>query len=209
VIAIVDYRAGNLTSVKLAFDALGVDSRITSDVDEIRRAERVVFPGVGAAGAGMQAIAELGLAPVLHEVIGAGTPFLGVCFGMQLLFEHSEEDGGVDCLGILPGRVRRFTPSNPLDKIPHMGWNAVTRVRTHPLLEGIDDGIEFYFVHSYYCDPSDGRLAIGRTDYADVDFCSAVARGNLFATQYHPERSGRFGLQLYRNFASWDGADPC
>lgn len=157
----------------------------------------------------MQAIAELGLAPVLREVIDAGTPFLGVCFGMQLLFEHSEEDGGVDCLGILPGRVCRFTPSNPLDKIPHMGWNAVAQLRPHPLLEGIDDGIEFYFVHSYYCDPGDARLAIGRTDYADVDFCSAVARANLFATQYHPERSGRFGLRLYRNFADWDGADPC
>jgi glutamine amidotransferase len=209
VIAIVDYRAGNLTSVKLAFDALGADSRITSDPGEIRRAERVVFPGVGAAGAGMEAIAELDLAPVLRDVISAGTPFLGVCFGMQLLFEHSEEDGGVDCLGVLPGRVRRFAPSNPLDKIPHMGWNAFKQLRPHPLLDGIDDGIEFYFVHSYYCEPSEAKLTVGRTDYADVDFCSAVARANLFATQFHPERSGRFGLQLYRNFAAWDGTDPC
>jgi len=209
VIAIVDYRAGNLTSVKLAFEALGADCRITSDAGEIRRAERVVFPGVGAAGAGMKAIAELGLGPVLRDVIGAGTPFLGVCFGMQLLFEHSAEDGGVDCLGILPGRVRRFAPSSPREKIPHMGWNAVAQLRDHPLLEGIENGIEFYFVHGYYCEPSDPKLVIGRTDYAGVAFCSAVGRANLFATQFHPERSGRFGLRLYRNFAGWDGTDPC
>ena len=208
-IAIVDYKAGNLTSVKLALDALGVESRITSDPERIRSAERVVFPGVGAAGAGMQALAEANLALVLCEVIGRGTPFLGVCFGMQLLFYRSEEDGGTKCLGLIEGEVRRFVPSNPLEKIPHMGWNAVRQVRPHPLFSGIEDESEFYFVHSYYCAPLVSSEIFGTTRYADIDFASVVCRENVFATQFHPERSGRIGLRLYENFLRWDGRAGC
>ncbi len=208
-IAIVDYKAGNLTSVKLALDALGAESRITSDPERIRSAERVVFPGVGAAGAGMRALAEANLAPVLCEVIGRGTPFLGVCFGMQLLFYRSEEDGGTKCLGLIEGEVRRFVPSNPLEKIPHMGWNAVRQVRPHPLFSGIEDESEFYFVHSYYCAPLVSSEIFGTTRYADIDFASVVCRENVFATQFHPERSGRIGLRLYENFLRWDGRAGC
>ncbi len=208
-IAIVDYKAGNLTSVKLALDALGAESEITADPQRIRAAERVVFPGVGAAGAGMQALTEAGLVPVLRDVIAEAKPFLGVCFGMQLLFEHSEEDGGTDCLGIIAGEVCRFAPQDPLDKIPHMGWNAVRQLAPHPLLAGIEDESEFYFVHSYYCAPSIESEILGRTDYAGVDFASVVSRGNVFATQFHPERSGRIGLRMYENFTRWDGRTGC
>ena len=208
-IAVVDYKAGNLTSVKLALDALGAESEITADPQRIRAAERVVFPGVGAAGAGMQALTEARLVPVLREVIAEGRPFLGVCFGMQLLFDHSEEDGGTDCLGVIAGRVRRFAPQDPLDKIPHMGWNAVRQLAPHALFAGIDDESEFYFVHSYYCAPRAESETIGRTAYADVDFASVVSRGNVFATQFHPERSGRIGLRLYENFTRWDGQSGC
>ncbi len=208
-IAIVDYKAGNLTSVKLALDALGAESRITSDPGRIRSAERVVFPGVGAAGAGMRALAEANLGLVLREVIGRGTPFLGVCVGMQLLFDRSEEDGGTKCLGLIEGEVRRFVPSNPLEKIPHMGWNAVRQVRPHPLFSGIEDESEFYFVHSYYCAPLVPSGIFGPTRYADIDFASVVCRENVFATQFHPERSGRIGLRLYENFLRWDGRPGC
>lgn len=208
-IAIVDYKAGNLTSVKLALDALGAESRITSDAGRIRSAERVVFPGVGAAGAGMRALAEANLGLVLREVIGRGTPFLGVCVGMQLLFDRSEEDGGTKCLGLIEGEVRRFVPSNPLEKIPHMGWNAVRQVRPHPLFSGIEDESEFYFVHSYYCAPLVPSGIFGTTRYADIDFASVVCRENVFATQFHPERSGRIGLRLYENFLRWDGRPGC
>ena len=208
-ISIVDYKAGNLTSVKLALDALGVESRITADPRVIRSSDRVVFPGVGAAGAGMKALDEAKLGSVLREVIQGGTPFLGVCFGMQLLFEHSEEDGGTDCLGLIGGNVRRFVPANPLDKIPHMGWNTVRQVRSHPLFAGIEDQSEFYFVHSYYCAPRVATELFGKTEYADTDFASVVGRGNIFATQFHPERSGRIGLRLYENFTRWNGQVEC
>ncbi len=208
-IAIVDYRAGNLTSVKLALDALGAASQITANPEAILAAERVVFPGVGAAGAGMKALEEAKLVPVLREVIGRGTPFLGVCFGMQLLFERSEEDGGIDCLGLVQGAVRRFAPSSPRDKIPHMGWNAVRVARPHPLLAGIEDESEFYFVHSYYCAPRIESEIVATTDYADTEFASVACRANVFATQFHPERSGRIGLRLYDNFTRWDGSAAC
>jgi len=204
-ITIVDYKAGILTSVRLAFEALGVPVEITDRPDRLRQAERVVFPGVGAAGSAMDTLRALDLVDALRERVEAGVPFLGICIGMQLLFEHSEEDGGCDCLGLLPGRVRRFAPRDPGCKIPQMGWNAVAFARPHPLLDGIEDGSEFYFVHSYYPDPAEPSFRLGETDYADVRFASAVARANLAATQFHPERSGRIGLKLLENFSRWDG----
>jgi imidazole glycerol-phosphate synthase subunit HisH len=205
-IAIVDYQAGNLTSVKLALDHVGAKSCITAEPSVVRSAERVVFPGVGAAGAAMARLRTSGLGDAIRAAVAAGTPVLGVCLGMQLLFEHSEEDGGTDGLGILAGRVQRFHSSDRRVKIPHMGWNAVRQTAAHPLFAGVEDGAEFYFVHSFYCAPADPQVAAARTGYAGVDFACSAARGNLFATQFHPERSGRIGLRMYENFLHWDGA---
>jgi glutamine amidotransferase len=202
-IAIVDYKAGNLTSVQLAFRALGCDAAVTSDPRTILAASRVVFPGVGAAGSAMRNLADLHLTPVLREVAARGTPFLGICLGTQILLEFSEEDGGTPTLGLLPGRVPRFQPADPWDKVPQIGWNQVRITRPHALLEGIDDGSEFYFVHSYYPAPADPALALGTTDYAGVTFASMIGRGNVAATQFHPEKSGRIGLRLLANFTRW------
>jgi glutamine amidotransferase len=203
-IAIVDYRAGNLTSVKLACEALKLEAQITDDPAIIGSAERVIFPGVGAAEAAMGHLHELGLVDTLTSAIADGKPFLGICVGMQLLFDHSEEDGGVDCLGLIPGNVVRFTPSNPMCKIPHMGWNAVNFTQSHPLLTGVESGSEFYFVHSYYA-VTDDAYVVGKADYADANFTAITGRDNVVATQFHVEKSGRIGLQLLKNFSEWDG----
>jgi len=189
-VAIIDYRAGNLTSVKNAFAAIGAEAVVTSDPEVIARAERVVFPGVGAAGSAMESLRGMGLVDAVRNA-AATKPFLGICLGMQILFEHSEEDGGVDLLGILPGKVRRF-PSVPGFKVPQMGWNQV------------NGGDDYYFVHSYFAER--GPFTIGTTDYAGVTFTSAVRKGSLLACQFHPEKSGRVGLALLRNWLS-DG--PC
>lgn len=193
--AIVDYRAGNLTSVRLAFEAIGVETVVTSDEDTVRGAARVVFPGVGAAASAMENLRALGLVDAVREAATDGRPFLGICLGMQILFEHSEEDGGVDLLGILPGQVRRF-PNVPGCKVPEIGWNQVRGLG----IEGVPDGSEFYFVHSYYAEI--GPHTLGITEYAGVEFSSAVRRGNLVATQFHPEKSGRLGLVLLKDFVS-------
>jgi imidazole glycerol-phosphate synthase subunit HisH len=205
VIAIIDYNAGNLTSVRLALESIDAPCEITSDPARILAAERVIFPGVGAAAEAMRNLHERGLLDSLRDAVAAGKPFLGICLGTQVIFEFSEEDGGAPCIGIVPGAVKRFTPSDPMCKIPQMGWNAVDFRRPHPLLEGIENGSEFYFVHSYYCAPSDPAYIVGETDYADVVFASVVGKGNLFATQFHPERSGRIGLKMLENFSRWDG----
>ncbi len=195
-IAIVDYKAGNLTSVRLALEHIGVACEITRDAEEILAAERVIFPGVGAAGEAMKNLREMGLLETLKAVVAKGTPFLGICLGTQVIFEFSAEDGGTPCIGLVPGEVKRFAPSDPMCKIPQMGWNTVEFTRAHPLFAGIEDRSEFYFVHSYYPAPSDPAYVVGETEYADVRFASVVGKGNLFATQFHPERSGRIGLRL-------------
>ena len=205
-IAIVDYKAGNLTSVRLAFDAIAIEAVPTADPAVLARADRIVFPGVGAAASAMANLRATGLIDTLRARIAAGVPFLGICLGTQILLDRSEEDGGVDALGVLPGTVRKFTPSDPACKIPHMGWNQVRAARPHPLLAGVPDGSDFYFVHSYYPDPADDGDVIGTTDYAGVVFASMVGRGNVAATQFHVEKSGKTGLQFLRNFAQWDGA---
>ena len=204
-IAIVDYKAGNLTSVRLAFEALGVEASVTSRAADILAADRVVFPGVGAAGASMRHLAELGLADALREVIRRGTPFLGICVGMQILFDFSEEDGGTPTLGFVPGAVRLFRPPNPADKVPQIGWNSVKFLRPHPVFAGVENETEFYFVHSYYASPSNPADRVGVTGYAGVEFASVAGRGNLVATQFHIEKSGRIGLRVFRNFSQWDG----
>lgn len=209
-IAIVDYRAGNLTSVQRALAALGrgSDAVITDDPAQIAAAERIIFPGVGAAGESMRNIRELGLAGVLRDAVAAGKPFLGICLGYQILFEQSDEDGGVPCLGLLPGRVVRFpeplrTPQQdrPL-KVPHMGWNPVRPLRKHPVWAGIEPGSEFYFVHSYYPSGVKPEQVLTETDYG-VTFASGAAAGSLVGFQFHPEKSGRPGLRLLQNFCDW------
>ncbi len=204
-ITIIDYRAGNLTSVRLAFEYLGVPSEITADPERILAAERIVFPGVGAAGAAMRHITELGLAPVLRRVVRRGTPFMGMCLGAQIVLDYSEEDDGTDCLGLIQGRALRFRHECPNVKVPHMGWNRLTIDRVHPVLEGINDHSEFYFVHSYYPVPVNTADIIGRTDYEGIDFAAMIGRDNLLATQFHPEKSGRLGLRLLENFSRWNG----
>ena len=193
-IAIVDYRAGNLTSVKLAFDAIGAETVVTSDPTAVRAADHVVFPGVGAAASAMANLRALGLEEAVREAALSGRPFLGICLGMQILFVHSEEDGGVDLLGVLPGKVRRF-PDAPGFKVPEIGWNDVQADDPGGFLKS---GDEFYFVHSYYAELN--PFTVGRATYAGVEFTAAVRRGNLFATQFHPEKSGRVGLSLLRAF---------
>lgn len=204
-IAIVDYKAGNLTSVRLAFEALDVPCTVTSSAADVLAAERIVFPGVGAAGAAMRDLRDLGLEDTIRQVVANGTPFLGICLGTQIILEESEEDEGTTCIGLVPGRVQRFHPIDRYDKIPQIGWNAVSFRRQHPLLEGIEEESEFYFVHSYYPAPGQPEHIIGETTYADARFASIIGHSNLFATQFHPERSGRIGLKLLENFTRWDG----
>lgn len=205
-IAVVDYNAGNLTSVANALEHLGHSYRITSSPSDVRAADRIVFPGVGAAGDAMNNLRELGLVDAIRETAGAGKPFLGICIGYQLLFDHSEE-GDTPCLGILPGRVVRFAATmtdpgseRPL-KVPEMGWNNVRFLRTHPVWQDVPEGSEFYFVHSYHPVPPP-EIAAGITEYG-VEFVSVVASKNLVAVQFHPEKSGRPGLKLLDNFCRW------
>jgi imidazole glycerol-phosphate synthase subunit HisH len=203
-ITIIDYKAGNLTSVQLAFEYIGIKVQITDQPADVLKATQVVFPGVGAAGAAMGTLRNLKLIEPIKKVIADGVPFLGICIGIQLLLDFSEEDGGTQCLGVIPGTAKRFQPSDPMCKIPQMGWNAV-KMKKHPLFEGIEDQSEFYFVHSYYPAPERKEMIIGQTDYADVTFASAAAYKNLAAVQFHPERSGRIGLKLLENFSRWGG----
>ncbi len=204
-ITIVDYKAGNLTSVRLAFEHLGIPALVTADPAVVRKAERLYFPGVGAAGSAMVTLRSGGLVDALREVADRGAPFMGVCLGMQILFDRSDEDGGVPCLGLFPGAVHRFRFDDRLVKIPHMGWNGVRPLRPHPLFAGVEPGSEFYFVHSYYTEPARPEDRLGETEYGGFAFTSVAARGNIVATQFHPEKSGRIGLKLLANFAGWDG----
>ena len=194
-IAIVDYQAGNLRSVQKALESLGACPRITGDASDIEGADAVVFPGQGASHSSMRELRARDLVSPIKDVVASGKPFLGVCLGLQLLLEESEE-GAEPCLGVLAGRVRRL-PSGL--KVPHMGWNQVDFHREHPVLGGIPSGSYFYFVHSYYADPQDQSIVAGTTTYG-VELCSVVAWDNVAAVQFHPEKSGAVGLQLYRNF---------
>lgn len=204
-IAILDYGAGNLRSVARAVEHAGFPPDISADARALDDADAVVMPGVGAAADTMRNLQEHGFVEPLRQYIKDDRPFLGVCMGFQALMTVSEEGGEHPCLDIVPGRVRRFV-SNGL-KIPHMGWNRVEQVHEHPVFAGIPDGSYFYFVHSYYPDPEDNSLVIGRTEYG-VPFTSAIARDRLVATQFHPEKSGRAGLQLYRNFLTGCLGEP-
>lgn len=200
-ITIVDYKAGNPTSVQRALGAVGIESRISPDPALVRGAERIIFPGVGHARSTMAVLVERGLDQALREAFTRGTPILGICVGAQLSLDRSEE-GDTACLGLVPGTVRRFPPLPAHQKVPHMGWNRVTLRRPHPLLEGLPTENEFYFVHSYYLDPTDEARVLGTTEHG-VEFVSAFAWKNLAAMQFHPEKSGPLGLALLERFARW------
>ncbi|MFQ5935205.1 MAG: imidazole glycerol phosphate synthase subunit HisH [Acidiferrobacterales bacterium] len=209
-IAIIDYGMGNLRSVQKALEHVAPSARVavTTDPDRIHRADSVVFPGQGAISGCLAALEEHGLGDVLLDAART-KPFLGICLGLQALFEYSEEGGGTPGLGLLPGRVKLFPAEQMQDagrslKVPHMGWNQVQRTHTHPLWRDIAANARFYFVHSYYVECKEQRYIAGVTQYG-VRFTSAAARENLFALQCHPEKSQHAGLQLLRNFVSWDG----
>ena len=197
-IVVVDYDAGNLRSVQRALEAVGQRPLVTSDPRAVERAEALVLPGVGSAQDCMRKLAARGLVEPLKAYAASRRPFLGVCVGLQLLFDGSEEGGGVECLGILPGTVRRFAADHSL-KVPQIGWNAVYFKFDHPLLRDIPGGSYFYFVHSYYADPAEPEITLGYAEYG-VDFAAIVARDNVLATQFHPEKSADMGLRIYANF---------
>jgi glutamine amidotransferase len=197
-VAIIDYGVGNLRSVEKAFAATGCAAVVSADENLLRKAERLVLPGVGAFGACMNALTERGFDELVRERVAAGTPLLGVCVGMQMLFEASEEFGPTPGLGLLRGRVRRFR--NNL-VVPQVGWNQILQRKSHPLFEGIEDCTFFYFVHSYYCEPVEREVVLGETDYG-IAYASVVARESLCGVQFHPEKSQAPGLRLLSNFAS-------
>jgi glutamine amidotransferase len=198
-IQIIDYGMGNLRSVQKAFERLGHAAAICTEPAELARADHVILPGVGAFRDAIAQLREQGFEVPIREYIASGRPFLGICLGLQLLFDVSYEDGEYRGLGIVPGEVVRFAPVPGL-KVPHMGWNALDIVHPNPLLAGIPNGAHVYFVHSYYVVPRDESVTAARTVHG-TPFVSMVARGNLFATQFHPEKSQRVGLQLLENFA--------
>ena len=198
-IAVIDYDAGNTLSVTRALEKVGASVELTPDPGRVVRADAVVLPGVGAFGDCMRKLEERGMDDACREAYEGGKPFLGVCVGLQVLFEGSEESPGVEGIGILPGTVVRFDVGRL--KVPHMGWNELRVGRGHPVLEGLD-GEAFYFVHSYYPEPSEERDVLGTAEYGG-EFCTAAGRDNLAAVQFHPEKSSRAGLKLYENFLAW------
>jgi len=199
-VTIVDYHAGNLTSVRLAVEKLGCTALVTSDPDQVHLATRLIFPGVGAAEAAMDTLRGLGLDEAIADYAATGRPMLGICLGAQIILDFSEE-GNVDCVGLIAGRVQRLEVPAGV-KVPHMGWNEVSFVRPHPLWAGLRPNSQFYFVHSYAPAPAIEAAAIGTTDYHGL-FVSALAQDNVAACQFHPERSGPVGLQVLENFLSW------
>lgn len=207
-IAIIDYDAGNLTSVRRALTHLGHDAVITRDPAQVLAAERVIFPGVGAAGKAMFDLKRLNMDRTILTSYENGKPILGICLGTQIIMERSEENDAA-CIGLIKGEVRRFPDtlkekSGRMLKVPHMGWNSVTLKREHPLFRGVERDSEFYFVHAYYPKPRDEANILGETRYG-ISFASVLFSGNLVAVQFHPEKSGRPGLKILSNFCSWEG----
>lgn len=202
-ITIIDYQAGNIRSVQRACSEVGMQVTVTGKPAEVMQAEKIIFPGVGAAPSAMQYLRSAGLDIALIEAFETGIPILGICLGAQIILERSEE-GNQACLTMVPGETVRFKPADRTLKVPHMGWNEVKPVKPHPLLDGIKPGDEFYFVHSFYPRPTGTEFVYAVTNHG-IDFCSALGRKNLFATQFHPEKSGRLGLELLARFARWNG----
>jgi imidazole glycerol-phosphate synthase subunit HisH len=203
---IIDYDAGNLRSVQRACAEVGLTALISNDPSAVSRAERIIFPGVGAAGSAMRSLRAAGLDRALIDAYRNGVPILGICLGLQISLDHSEEND-TKTLGLIEGEVVRFKLDDPSLKIPHMGWNEVRVVQAHPLLARVRPGDEFYFVHAYYPRPANAGDVYAEATYERV-FCCALGRGNYFGTQFHTEKSGRVGLDLLACFASWDGRVP-
>jgi glutamine amidotransferase len=200
-IAIIDYGAGNLRSVNNAIVRLGYPVEITNKTENILKAKAVVFPGVGAAGDTMSTLHKLGLVSVIHQLAAEKRPLLCICIGLQVLYTGTEEGGWYDCLDIIKGRVKKLPAGL---KVPHMGWNQVKQKKVHPVFKDIPDGSNFYFVHSFYGDPVDKSVVLAETEYG-ITFASAISIDNLVAVQFHPERSGDLGLQVYENFFKFAG----
>ncbi|MFO7569699.1 MAG: imidazole glycerol phosphate synthase subunit HisH [Smithellaceae bacterium] len=204
-IAIIDYNAGNITSVARALHAIGQEFVITDDTAKLDAASHVIFPGVGAAGEAMAYLRQKKLDVWLKSCFKSGTPVLGICLGTQIILDHSQEND-TECIGLVSGSTIRFPDHLQANgralKIPHMGWNSVVFKQEHPVFTGLDPQAEFYFVHSYYPSPSDNESVLGTTDYG-ITFCSVLAVENLVAVQFHPEKSGRPGLQILKNFCAW------
>ena len=201
-IAIIDYGAGNLQSVKKAFDFIGAESVITDNPEVINACDRVLLPGVGSFGDAMDSMAKNGLVETVKQNALSGKPFLGICLGLQLLFEESEESPGVKGLGIFKGKIKKFSPDMGL-KIPHIGWNSLEIKQKDTLFKDVPEDAYVYFVHSYYLHAEDENDIATVTNYG-IDFHSAVGKNNIFATQFHPEKSGDVGLQILKNFASME-----
>ena len=199
-VTVVDYESGNLRSVSRALEKAGARPRVTGDPELILQADAVVLPGVGSGDSAMRGLCSRGLVEPLREYAASGRPFLGVCLGLQLLMDATDE-GNVPCLGIVHGKTRRLPGGL---KVPHMGWNQVRLTGDSPVFEGIPDNSDFYFVHSYYGEPIDEELIAGVTEYG-IPFCSAIVRDSLIATQFHPEKSGALGLKIYDNFVRLAG----
>ena len=202
-IAVVDYDAGNIRSVTKALESLGAEVRVTGDPADIEKADRIVLPGVGAFGKAAQSLVAKNLMDPLRNAIRAGKPFIGICLGMQLLYERSEENPGVRGLGVIKGRVVRFPGGL---KVPHLGWNQVFQKGSSPVWNEIPDGSFFYFAHSYFGVPADASVISGETEYG-VPYASSVRRGGLFGVQFHPEKSQKWGLKLLANFVRTPGPE--
>jgi len=206
-IAIIDYDAGNLTSVSRALSYIGAECIVTHSAKDIETAERLIFPGVGAAGSAMDSLKRLGMDKAIKDAFDSGKAILGICLGTQIIMEYSQEDRGTSCLGIIPGTVMEFPRKMKADdgsalKIPHIGWNRISVKQKHPLLSGVGENEEFYFVHSYYPSPTVLSHVIAETDYG-ISFASVIGFRNIIATQFHPEKSGKPGLSLLKNFCEW------
>ncbi len=201
-IAIIDYGAGNLRSVTNAMVKLRYQPKVTREPEDVRNAAAVIFPGVGAAADAMQSLKESGLDEAIREVIRQGQPLFAICVGMQVLMSSTEEGGWNECLGVIPGTVRKLPAGL---KVPHIGWNQVKQLVRHPIFDDIPDESNFYFVHSYYAEPEDSTVVAGTTEYG-VTLCSVLIKNNLVATQFHPEKSGTIGLKMYDNFLKMAGA---
>jgi glutamine amidotransferase len=201
-IGIVDYGAGNLASVRNAFEHLGHDAVVCSSPQELESCGRIILPGVGSFRSAMNRLNSLGWTPALRQQAKAGKPLLGICLGMQLLFGIGEEHGPSEGLALLPGKVVRLTPEPPC-RIPHVGWNSLKSIRPHPLLVGIKPQVDFYFVHSFHCVPDDNATVLATCDYGG-EFVAVVGRDNVAGMQFHPEKSQPSGMRILENFADWN-----
>jgi glutamine amidotransferase len=204
IVTIVDYDAGNVKSVQRACRKVGIEAEISADPEAVINSDKVIFPGVGSAISAVGTLQSRGLDEALKEFYYCGKPLLGICLGLQIALEHTEE-GDKNCLALLAGACQRFEFTDRAIKVPHIGWNEIEVLQSHPMLKNVQSGDEFYFVHSYYARMEDSNNVFGVTEYGETQFCSIIGQGNFFATQFHLEKSGEIGLKLLAEFANWEG----